>query len=176
MRKKGLLTLKLKVVLPDETTGSRTPACKDAVVLEEEEQQRARAAEEVELNQRREKMERIKKQEEDVMNTRKAMVENLSAISAGSVPPALKAEIDKMPPEELRSFMVRLEGRVRKGDTVDQLLDKLPSDVIDIIAASIRAKLGLAPLKVAEPTHPKEPAKDRGASKEPSDSRPIRPS
>ncbi|CCW68937.1 unnamed protein product [Phytomonas sp. Hart1] len=78
-----------------------------------------------------------------------------------------------MPKEELPGLLARLEGRVRRGDSVDELLDKLAEPILDGLTDFIRDLLGLEPRKAkkrvrfdeqptatpADPPRPAETAK-----------------
>ena len=70
-----------------------------------------------------------------------------------------------MAPEQARSMMVRLENKVRRGDGVDQMLDKLPDDVIANVVRQIRKRLGLAEPAPREDTAAKKAADEAAAAK-----------
>jgi hypothetical protein len=148
VRSKGTLKLCLEVLLADETDErGKTKPSRDAA---EEEEEALRAGEEEREKLYREHMSRQKRladAEQDVMNQRKEYVANMSAVMEGSMPPALRDEVDSMSPEQQRSMLMRLEGKVLKGDSVDEMLNKLPEDIILSICDHLRAKLGLEPAK-----------------------------
>lgn len=158
VRKTQTLSLRLKVRLPDEVAQEKTNVVRCAVDEEEEERRKRAEAEEAALKEQREKYDRIKAEEQRVMAQRRELVENLNAMSAGEVPPALRSELDGMPNEQLHGMLVRIEGRIKRGDSVDALIERLPPDALDSIADYIRAKLGLEAAKRAPPPPPK-PAK-----------------
>eukprot|EP00796_Vickermania_ingenoplastis_P006138 gene6138-4418_t len=145
IRKKYLLKLSVRVELPDETQEPRTKPSRDAVEEEEEEKRKAEAERQKRFEEERLKAERIKKAEEDVMNERKSFVENLSALQAGDIPPAIKEDVDAMPKDQLPIMLQRLENGIRKNDSLDVMLEKLPSEVITCICDYIREKLSLEP-------------------------------
>ena len=55
-----------------------------------------------------------------------------------------------MPPDQARLMMMRLEGKVRNGDGIDEMLDKMPEDVLFNVCNCIRQKLGLELRKMEE--------------------------
>ncbi|KAG8346485.1 putative pre RNA processing PIH1 Nop17 [Trypanosoma vivax] len=143
VRKTRVLKLKLRVQLPDETSQSRTKADRDAIEIEEEERQREQQKRDKELLEHRQKIQRIREEEENVMRERRNYVEDLAAVQGGEVPPTLREEVDKLPPEQLTVMLGRLETRARAGDSVDVMLEKFPEAMVDSICSYIRSKLGL---------------------------------
>ncbi|KEG13667.1 PIH1 domain-containing protein 1 [Trypanosoma grayi] len=143
VRKTQMLKMKLTVKLPDETTEPATKADRDVVEIEEEENRRAREERENELREYRQRMERKREEDEEVMKERRSYVENLAAVQEGAVPPSLKEEVDKLPPDQLSAMLQRLETKTRRGDSIDEMLEKFPESMIDAICRYIRSKLGL---------------------------------
>ena len=161
VRKKNLLQLVVAVQLPDESdeVAKKTSASRDVCEVEAEEMAKQREEEERLLAEQRAKYERMRKEEEDIMKQRKELVEGMQAIQEGLVPPALAEEIQKMPPEQKRHMMARIESRKKTGDGIDQLLEKLPEDALNAISNLIRHELGLEPLKApAAKKPPPQPA------------------
>lgn len=145
VRKTQQLTLRLVVELPNEVLQEEDRAAQakhdeDAEEAEEKAKERIRQEK---LEQRRVKFERIENEEKKVMAERKNFVENLNAVSQGQLPPMLVKEIDTMPPEQMKNMLVRLENKVKRGDSIDQMLEKLPDDVLENICEYIRDKCGL---------------------------------
>lgn len=147
IKKKSLLKVSVRVQLPDETQAPRTQASRDAAEEEEEASREEEKKRRAQLEEERAKSERIRKVEEEVMKERKSFVENLSALQSGDIPPAVKEDIDAMPKDQLPFLLQRLEGGVRKGDSVDVMLEKLPPEVLECICNYIRDKLSLEPKK-----------------------------
>lgn len=145
VRRTHRLKLRFAVQLPDETADPRTAPERDAGEVEAEEELRAREAREVEYTRQQEQLQRQHAEEARVMAERKGYVENLSAVQSGSIPPLIRDEIDSMPNEQLPAMLHRLEARIKKGDSVDQLLDALPADVLAALIDYIREKLSLEP-------------------------------
>lgn len=146
VKKTSLLKMKFAVRLPDETNEStRTAADRDAVEMEEEEEKRLLAQREATFVEEQARLAKQQEAEEQVMAARKSYVENLSALQSGDLPPALKEEIDAVPKEQLPSMLARIEGRIRKGDSIDDLFEKLPDQVVHALGDYIREKLSLAP-------------------------------
>ncbi|SCU69710.1 pre-RNA processing PIH1/Nop17, putative [Trypanosoma equiperdum] len=143
VRKTRTLKLKLRVKLPDETSDLGTKPDVDAALLEEEEQRIERERREKELLEHKQKMERLREEEEKVMQERKSYVENLAAVQQGEIPPALKEEMDKLPPGQLTVMLHRLESKTRKGDSIDAMLENFPDSIVGSICRYIRGKLGL---------------------------------
>ncbi|KAG5467019.1 hypothetical protein LSCM1_01198 [Leishmania martiniquensis] len=145
VRKTSLLKLKLEVKLPDETQSPVTRPERDVTEVEEEERQRENAEREKKWAAAKEKHERQQQEEAAVMAERRSCVENLTAVQSGDIPPIIRTEVDQMPREQLPCMLHRLEGRIRKGDSVDALLEKLPDPVLDALIDYIREKLSLLP-------------------------------
>ncbi|KAK7200866.1 pre-RNA processing PIH1/Nop17 [Novymonas esmeraldas] len=145
VRKTSLLRLKLAVRLPDETLAPATRPERDVTEVEAEEQQRAQAAREQEWAAAKAQRDRQLQEEAEVMAERRSYVENLSAVQSGDVPPVIRDEVDQMPRDQLPAMLHRLEGRIRKGDSIDTLLDKLPDPMLDALINHIREKLSLQP-------------------------------
>lgn len=157
VKSKSELRLVLEVSLPDESDiQNKTKASRDVTEEEEEERKKHDAEHDQKVKEQREKYERKQKEEADVMNQRKEYVENISAMQEGVIPPVIRDEFEAMNPDQQRAMLMRIEGKVRKGDSVDQLLDKLPDDVLGSICVFLRGKLGLeqrpAPPKAAAPS------------------------
>lgn len=152
VRKTSLLKLKLAVQLPDETQAPATRPERDVTEVETEEQQRASAAREREWAAAKAQRERQQQEEAAVMAERRSYVDNLSAVQAGDIPPVIREEVDQMPRDQLPSMLHRLEGRIRKGDSIDVLLDKLPDQMLDALIDYIRDKLSLQPRKRSAPS------------------------
>ncbi|KAL7702012.1 PIH1 N-terminal domain/PIH1 CS-like domain containing protein [Lotmaria passim] len=145
VRKTNTLRLRVAVQLPDETQTSATRPERDVTEIEEEEQRRVQEAKERQWEAAKAQRERREKEEAAVMRERRSYVENLSAVQAGDVPPVVREEVDAMPREQLPSMLSRLEGRIRKGDSVDVLLNKLPEPMLEALIDYIREKLSLEP-------------------------------
>ncbi|RNF25905.1 PIH1 domain-containing protein 1 [Trypanosoma conorhini] len=143
VRKTHMLKMRLAVKIPDETSELATKAERDADEVEEEERRLAREAREKELLEHKKRVERMREEDEHVMKERKSYVENLAAVQEGTMPPSLKEEVEKLPPEQLRVMLQRLETKTRKGDSVDEMLEKFPPSMVDAICRHIRDKLGL---------------------------------
>lgn len=144
VKSKSELRLTLEVSLPDETdTQNKTKASRDATEEEEEERKKNEALHDQKLKEQREKYERKQQEEASVMSQRKEYVENISAMQEGVIPPVIREEFESMNPEQQRAMLMRIEGKIRRGDSVDQLLDKLPDDVLGSICVFLRSKLGL---------------------------------
>ncbi|GET92951.1 hypothetical protein, conserved [Leishmania tarentolae] len=145
VRKTSLLKLKLAVQLPDETQAPATQPDRDVTEIEMEEQQREREAREKEWAAIKARNERQEQEEAAVMAERRSYVENLSAVKSGDIPPIIRDEVDQMPLEQLPGMLHRLEGRIRKGDSVDTLLEKLPEPMLNALIDYICEKLSLEP-------------------------------
>jgi hypothetical protein len=144
VKSKAELRLVLEVSLPDETDiQNKTKASRDATEEEEEERKKNEELQDQKLKEQRERYERKQQEETSVMNQRKEYVENISAMQEGVIPPVIREEFESMNSEQQRAMLMRLEGKIRRGDSVDQLLDKLPDDVIGSICVFLRGKLGL---------------------------------
>ncbi|ESS71039.1 hypothetical protein TCDM_00043 [Trypanosoma cruzi Dm28c] len=143
VRKTHMLKMQLLVKLPDETSEPATKADRDVTEIEEEENRLAREKREKELEEHRIRMERMREEDEHVMRERKSYVENLVAVQEGMMPPSLKEELEKLPPEQLRAMLQRLENKTHMGDSIDEMLEKFPDSMIDAISRYIRDKLGL---------------------------------
>jgi hypothetical protein len=146
VRSTGKLTLRLVVELPDEIVDEERRRKEHAASLdaETEEERKKRLEHEKLIQERRERLDRIEREERDIMEQRKSLVENMSAMQEGRLPPTLQKEIDEMPPEQARSMMMRIENKVRRGDSIDDLMDKLPEDALENVVLHIRQRLGLA--------------------------------
>ncbi|KPA86527.1 hypothetical protein ABB37_00673 [Leptomonas pyrrhocoris] len=145
IRKTHMLRLRVAVSLPDETQAAVTKPERDVTELEDEERRRAQEARERQWAAAKAQREKQEKDEAAVMEERKSYVENLSAVQAGDIPPVVREEVDQMPREQLPAMLHRLEGRLRKGDSIDVLLDKLPAPMLDALIDYIREKLSLEP-------------------------------
>ncbi|KAG5492853.1 hypothetical protein JKF63_01433 [Porcisia hertigi] len=145
VRKTSLLKLKLAVRLPDETQAPTTRPERDVAEIEMEEQRREQEVREKEWAAVKAKNERRQQEEAAVMAERRSYVDNLSAVQSGDIPPIIRDEVDQMPREQLPGMLHRLEGRIRKEDSVDVLLDKLPEPMLDALIDYIREKLSLQP-------------------------------
>ncbi|CCW61377.1 unnamed protein product [Phytomonas sp. EM1] len=145
LRKRGLLKMRFAVAIPNETTTTRTAADRDVEEIEQEEARRAEEEREAAWKIHRDRAAQHRAEEEKVFATRRQYVEGLAAVQAGEVPPAIRAEIEGMPKEQLPGLLARLEGRIRRGDAVDELLEKLAEPVLDGLTAFIREKLSLQP-------------------------------
>lgn len=144
VKSKSELKISLKVALPDETdTSNKTKASRDAEEIEREEREKAEAEHERRLQEHRARIDRQQQHEKDIMNQRKEYVENINAIQEGEIPPVVKEEFDAMSSQQLTAILPRLENRIKRGDSVDTLLEKLPPEVIGSICRFIRSKLGL---------------------------------
>lgn len=144
IKSKFELRLTLEVSLPDESDiQNKTKPSRDAVEEEEEEQRKAEAESEKRLKEQRERYARKQKEEESVMNQRKEYVENINAMQEGVIPPVIREEFEAMNPEQQQAMLMRIEGKIKRGDSVDQLLEKLPEDVLGSICKFLRGKLGL---------------------------------
>ena len=134
------LLLHLKVSLP---MNNQIAASRDAV---EEEEEAARLAEE-ESNKRieahRERMSRLQKEEADVMKQRKEWLDNMNAVAEGALPPALTQEVDSMSKEQQQTMLMRVENKILKGDSIDELIKRLPQEAVDGLSRYLRNKLGL---------------------------------
>ena len=144
IKAKSELRLVLQVRLPDETDQSaKTKPSRDATEIEEEERLQAEKQAEARMQEQRERLDRIKKHEDDIMSQRKEYVESLSAVQQGAIPPVIQAELDGLPKEQQQSMILRIEQRILRGDSVDQMIEKLPPDVLASICSYLRGKLGL---------------------------------
>ncbi|KAJ9468568.1 Protein kintoun [Diplonema papillatum] len=151
-KKKKHLTLELTVDLPDEL--QQRQAVVDATKREEQVELDAQAEKDAaakrEADAARARYERTKKEEDEQQSFNKQLVETAKALQAGGVPPEMQGMIDSMPPSEAQGLYARLlDGRM-KGDSVDQILEKLPRPSIEALISALRSKLGLA-----EPEQPK---------------------
>ncbi|RNF09024.1 PIH1 domain-containing protein 1 [Trypanosoma rangeli] len=164
VRKTHMLKMRLSVKLPDETSELATKAERDADEIEEEEKRLAREEREKELEEHKKRVERVREEEEHVMKERKSYVENLAAVQEGSMPPSLKEELEKLPPDQLRVMLQRLENKIRKGDSIDEMLDKFPPSMIDAICRHIRDKLGLEQRPPPSCLHKEPPTANSGAA------------
>lgn len=151
-KKSHTLTLRFKVKLPDEVEleERRSRAAKEEREKEEAAESSVKKKEQQELEARRTKYDRMQQEERDVMAQRKEFVENINAVQQGAVPPTLKTEIDNMPPDQARLMLMRLESKTRNNDTIDEMLDKMPEDVLFNVCNCIRDKLGLERKKAEE--------------------------
>lgn len=147
---KSILKLTARVMLPDETQEPRTKPSRDAEEEEKEENEREAKKRKAQYLLEKAKADRLLEQEEKVMKERKNMVENLAALQTGSIPPAVKEDIDGIPKEQLPLMLHRLESGKKMGDSIDVLLEKLPSEVNHSICDYIRGKLSLEPQQKAE--------------------------
>jgi hypothetical protein len=145
VRKTNTLKLRVAVQLPDETQTPPTKPERDVTEVEAEEQQRAQEARDRQWAATKAQQEKLAQDEAAIMQERRSYVENLTAVQAGDVPPVVREEVDAMPRDQLPSMLHRLEGRLRKGDSVDVLLDKLPEPMLDALIDYIREKLSLEP-------------------------------
>ena len=145
IRAKSCLTLRLTVSIPNEvsSTATRTPASRDVCEVEAEEKEKEEVQRDHRFKEHQVTVERIQKEEASVMEQRKEMVQHMQDAAHGVIPTALREEIDNMPKEQQQSLLVRLEGRVMRGDSVDQLIEKLPPDVLETVSLHIRSNLGL---------------------------------
>lgn len=150
IRAKHILKLTARVVLPDETLEPRTKPARDAEEEEREEVRKRDEQRKEQYNMEKARADRLKEEEEIVMRTRRSMVENLAALQGGSIPPALKQNLDEMPQDHLSIMLCRLESGTQQGDQVDQLIQKLPQEVKDSICDYIRDKLSLEPRRKNE--------------------------
>lgn len=157
-KKTRVLSLGLRVALPDEVEMEQRAAA--AHKAEQEAEAAAdgakRSAEQKALDERRAKFERMQKEEASVMQQRKDLVENLRAVQEGSVPPALREEIDSIPKEQAQIMLARLESKRRNNDAIDKLLDMLSDDALYATTVALRDKLGLEQLKRPDPPAKKE--------------------
>ena len=148
VKKKKILTLTLAVQLPDEVIQKSdrvTQSCAEQQKEEEEQSAKEREQEEV-RREHQERVERQKKEDETQQEFNKNLVEAAKSIQAGGVPPELEKMVTDLPPEEARTLLARLtDGKIR-GDSVDQLLEKLPKTAVSSLINVIRDKLGLAPV------------------------------
>lgn len=158
IRKKSLLRLRVAVKLPDETKGPATRPERDVVEVEEEEARKDAQRREAEWEAHQKKSQRLQKEEENVQAERRSCVENLSAIQSGAIPPVIRSEIDEMPRDQLVPMLQRLESRTQKGDSLDELMVKLPESAVDSICVYLREKLSLQPR--AAPPAPASPPVD----------------
>lgn len=161
IRSKNILKLTVRVVLPDETLEPRTKPAKDAEEEEREENRKREEQQKEQYNIEKTRADRLKEEEEIVMRTRRSMVENLAALQGGSIPPALKENLDEMPKDHLSIMLCRLESGTQQGDQVDQLIQKLSQDVKDCICDYIREKLSLEPRRKNEMKMP--PSSERNS-------------
>lgn len=145
VRKTSLLKLKLAVQLPDEMQAPATRPDRDVTEVEMEEQQRDHLAREEEWAAAKARNERRQQEEAAVMAERRSYVENLSAVKSGDIPPIIRDEVDQMPREQLPGMLYRLERRIRKGDSIDMLLEKLPEPMLNALIDYICEKLSLEP-------------------------------
>lgn len=144
IKAKKELRLTFTVELQDETDASaKTQPSRDAEELEREEKAKAEAEQERKLAEQRERLERIAKDEQNVMSQRKEYVENIAALQEGAIPPVIREEFEGMSREQQHAMLLRLEGKIKRGDSVDQLLEKLSEDVLTSICRFLRDKLGL---------------------------------
>lgn len=158
IKRTSVLKMQYAVRLPDETTQTRTKPAKDACEEEAEEERLEKVRRDAERAALQTKQERLEEAEAAVLRERKAYVENLAAVQAGEVPPAVLEEVDRMPAEQLPALLHRLEGRLRRNDSIDHLLDTLPSDAIDALSDHLRQKLSLQPLKRQPKGEPVKPS------------------
>ena len=114
------------------------------------------------IEARRSKYDRMQQEEQDVMRQRKEFVDNINAVQQGAIPPSLKTEIDNMPPDQAKLMLMRLESKTRNNDTIDEMLDKMPEDVLFNVCNCIRDKLGLERKNPEDvfPTKPTEKMKE----------------
>lgn len=177
VRKTNTLKLKVAVQLPDEAQAPATKPERDVTELEDEEQRRVQEARDRQWAAATALKATQAQEEAAIMEERRHYVANLSAVQAGDVPPVVREEVDQMPREQLPAMLHRLEGRIRKGDSVDALLDKLPAQVLESLIDYIREKLSLEPRpkRVAPPLAPEEVAagKAGGTSENTEDSPPA---
>ncbi|CBZ30986.1 conserved hypothetical protein [Leishmania mexicana MHOM/GT/2001/U1103] len=145
VRKTSLLKLKLAVQLPDETQAPATRPDRDVTEVEMEEQQHDHAAREAEWAAAKARNERRQEEEAAVMAERRSYIENLSAVKSGDIPPIIRDEVDQMPRDQLPGMLYRLERRIRKGDSIDTLLEKLPEPMLNALIDYICEKLSLEP-------------------------------
>ncbi|EPY26618.1 hypothetical protein AGDE_11177 [Angomonas deanei] len=146
IRKKNLLKATITVKLPDETQPPESARSRDVVELEEEADRAAAALREEKYKQDLEKQRKIQEEEEEVLRQRRELVKNLSAVQEGELPPSLLEEIDAIPREQLVPFLHRLEHKVRKGDSLDTLMEKMPEETLWAVTNYIRKKLNLEPV------------------------------
>eukprot|EP01062_Namystynia_karyoxenos_P060812 TRINITY_DN5253_c0_g1_i1.p1 TRINITY_DN5253_c0_g1~~TRINITY_DN5253_c0_g1_i1.p1 ORF type:complete len:620 (+),score=273.68 TRINITY_DN5253_c0_g1_i1:76-1935(+) len=146
VKKKQLLTLTVPVRLPDENVQERER--KEAFQREEqaerEKKEREEAEEEKQRAELRAKYDRVKKDQEEQQTFNKSLVDAAKKINEGALPEELQKMVDDLPAEEARTLMSRLMDGKKRGDNVDDLLDKLPRPAIENMIDAIRAKLGLA--------------------------------
>ena len=140
VRATSTLTLHLEVALP---TDDKIEASRDAAEIEAEELAKEEAESQKRIAEQRAKFDRLRREEEEVMRQRKEWVSNLNAVSNGALPPSLVEDVDKMPRDQQQAMLVRLEQRIRRGDSVDELLDKMPADALALLCRHLRTKLGL---------------------------------
>lgn len=158
VRKTHRLKARFTVKLPDETTDPRTAPERDATEVEEEEARKERARREAAWEAQQAQLQRQQAEEARVTAERKSYVENLAAVQSGDIPPMLRQEIDDMPKDQLPAMLHRLEGRVMKGDSVDELLKALPQPVLDAVIDYIRERLSLQPRQKTAPAPAPAPA------------------
>lgn len=158
VRKTNTLRLRVAVRLPDETQSPATKPERDVTEVEDEEQRRAQKARERQWAATQAQQAKLAQEEAAIQQERRSYVENLSAVQAGDVPPVVREEVDAMPRDQLPVMLHRLEGRVRKGDSIDVMLEKLPEPMLDALIDYIRDKLSLEP----RPKRPAASAKGNG--------------
>lgn len=145
VKKTALLRLRCRVQLPDETSEDRTRPDRDATEEEAEAARRAEAERQAAWQVTQERQARQAAEESAVQAERRRLVEGMAAVQSGEVPQELRDEFDAMPREQLPVLLQRLEGRVRRGDSVDRLLETLPEVALEGLCAYIREKLSLQP-------------------------------
>eukprot|EP01064_Diplonema_japonicum_P006705 TRINITY_DN1454_c0_g3_i1.p1 TRINITY_DN1454_c0_g3~~TRINITY_DN1454_c0_g3_i1.p1 ORF type:complete len:603 (+),score=140.87 TRINITY_DN1454_c0_g3_i1:49-1809(+) len=156
-KKKKILTLVLQVMLPDEMQQKEKTRRETAEeeLKEQTEIEEKQAREEADRKAAERKYERQRKEDEHQQSFNKQLAETAKAIQAGALPPDLQKMITELPPSEATTLLGRLIDGTKRGDSVDPLLDKLPSEAITSMIVAIREKLGLA---APEPPK-KEPVK-----------------
>eukprot|EP01060_Flectonema_neradi_P011468 TRINITY_DN18542_c0_g1_i1.p1 TRINITY_DN18542_c0_g1~~TRINITY_DN18542_c0_g1_i1.p1 ORF type:complete len:607 (+),score=140.94 TRINITY_DN18542_c0_g1_i1:47-1822(+) len=165
VKKKKILSLTLSVQLPDELE-QKNERVKQSMAekQKEEHQETAKKLEQDEAHKEHMKrVERQKKEDQEQQDFNKNLVETAKSIQAGALPPELEEMVTSLSDEETKSLLARLTSGKMIGDSVDQLLEKLPATAINSLINVIRDKLGLAPT----PTPPTDTPKPSEAKPEP---------
>eukprot|EP00744_Colponema_vietnamica_P007788 GILI01011160.1.p1 GENE.GILI01011160.1~~GILI01011160.1.p1 ORF type:complete len:554 (+),score=107.98 GILI01011160.1:49-1710(+) len=154
IRATNTLILHLGVALP---TDDKVVASRDAAEEEADEIKKEEAESQRRIAEQRAKFDRLRKEEEDVMKQRKEYVANINAVAGGLLPPSLIEEIGAMAKEQQQLMLLRIEKKVMKGDSIDELLTKMPPEAQHQLCRHLRSLLGLEQLPQAEKAQLPEP-------------------
>lgn len=154
VRANNTLILHLAVALP---TDDKVVASRDAAEEEAEELKREELESQKRIAEQRAKFDRLKKEEEEVMKQRKEYVANINAVAEGLLPPSLVEEVNGMTKEQQQLMLMRLENKVMKGDSIDELLTKMPAEAQNQLCRHLRSLLGLEQLPQKSTVAPSQP-------------------